>query len=167
MRKRLGFQEISSSSCRVLFSREEEGRVVLCQNSCYLASKFLWVFFSGSILFYRCGISVWFFVLFFFCFVGAFWAMEEVIEEELMALESIFYDSYSKLSDNRFRIRIDPDVEDEGGGGDLPPPLFLEVLLPEGYPETLPQFDVSNINNRKYPESVKSAIVEGLLQQVC
>ncbi|CAK9222285.1 unnamed protein product [Sphagnum troendelagicum] len=91
--------------------------------------------------------------------------MEEVIEEELMALESIFYDSYSKLSDNRFRIRIDPDVEDEGGGGDLPPPLFLEVLLPEGYPETLPQFDVSNINNRKYPESVKSAIVEGLLQQ--
>ncbi len=100
-------------------------------------------------------------------FVGGFGAMEEVIEEELMALESIFYDSYSKLSDNRFRIRIDPDVEDEGGGGDLPPPLFLEVLLPEGYPETLPQFDLSNINNRKYPESVKSAIVEGLLQQVC
>jgi hypothetical protein len=48
VRKRLGFQEISSSSCRVLFSREEEGRVVLGQNSCYLASKFLWVFLVAA-----------------------------------------------------------------------------------------------------------------------
>ncbi len=48
VRKRLGFEEMSSSSCRVLFSREEEGRVVLCQNSCCLASKFLWLFLVAA-----------------------------------------------------------------------------------------------------------------------
>lgn len=92
--------------------------------------------------------------------------MDDVIEEELTALEAIFYDSYSKISDNTFRVRIDPDVE-EAEGVDVPPPLFLEFVLPEGYPETLPKFDLSNLNNAKYPEQVKSAMLEGLQQQVC
>ncbi len=165
MRKRLGFQELVLRAEFCSLVRKKEGLFCAKTRAIWRVSfcgYFFLAAFSSIVAEFLFG-----FVLFCFFFVGAFWAMEEVIEEELMALESIFYDSYSKLSDNRFRIRIDPDVEDEGGGGDLPPPLFLEVLLPEGYPETLPQFDVSNINNRKYPESVKSAIVEGLLQQVC
>lgn len=39
--------------------------------------------------------------------------MEDVIEEEMMVLEVIFYDSYSKINDNSFRIRIDFDVEED------------------------------------------------------
>lgn len=91
-------------------------------------------------------------------------AMEEVIEEELTALEAIYYDSYSKISDNSFRVRIDPDVE-EGDGSDAPPAFFLEFLLPHGYPDVIPKFDLSNINNSKYPEAVKAAILEGLQAQ--
>ncbi|KAG0615113.1 hypothetical protein M758_5G015300 [Ceratodon purpureus] len=90
--------------------------------------------------------------------------MEEVIEEELTALEAIFYDCYSKISDNSFRVRIDPDVE-EGDGTDAAPAFFLEFLLPEGYPDVIPTFDLSNINNSKYPEAVKAAILEGLQAQ--
>jgi hypothetical protein len=92
-------------------------------------------------------------------------AMEEVIEEELTALEAIFYDCYSKISDNSFRVRIDPDVQ-EGEDADAPPAFFLEFLLPEGYPDVIPKFDLSNINNSKYPEAVKAAILEGLQAQV-
>ena len=92
--------------------------------------------------------------------------MEEVIEEELTALEAIFYDSYSKISENSFRVRIDPDVEDEEGT-DVPPPLFLEFLLPEGYPQIIPKFDLSNLNNSNYPDVVKASILEGLQEQVC
>lgn len=92
--------------------------------------------------------------------------MEEVIEEELTALEAIFYDSYSKISENSFRVRIDPDVEEEEGT-DAPPPLFLEFLLPEGYPQILPKFDLSNLNNSNYPDTVKAAMLEGLQEQVC
>lgn len=89
--------------------------------------------------------------------------MEEVIEEEMTALEAIFYDCYSKISDNSFRVRIDPDVQE---GEDAPPAFFLEFLLPEGYPDVIPKFDLSNINNSKYPEAVKAAILEGLQAQV-
>lgn len=92
--------------------------------------------------------------------------MEEVIEEELTALEAIFYDSYSKISENSFRVRIDPDVE-EVEGTDVPPPLFLEFLLPEGYPQIIPKFDLSNLNNSNYPDVVKASILEGLQAQVC
>lgn len=88
--------------------------------------------------------------------------MEEVIEEELTALEAIYYDTYSKISDNSFRIRIDPDAEAEG---DSPPAIYLEFLLPQGYPDVIPKFDLSNINNSKYPESVKASILEGLQSQ--
>lgn len=87
--------------------------------------------------------------------------MEDVIEEEMMALEAIFYDSYSKINDNSFRIRIDSDVEE-----DAPPAFFLEFQLPKGYPDEIPKFDLSNINNSKYPEAVKAAILEGLHEQV-
>lgn len=90
--------------------------------------------------------------------------MEEVIEEELTALEAIFYDSYSKISENSFRVRIDPDVEEEEGT-DVPPPLFLEFLLPEGYPQIIPKFDLSNLNNSNYPDVVKASILEGLQAQ--
>lgn len=94
--------------------------------------------------------------------------MEEVISEELMALEAIFYDSFSRISDNRFRVRIDP-AEDQDTGADsasVPPPLFLEVALLEGYPNVPPEFDLSNLNNSNYPEIVKKRIMDGLLQQV-
>lgn len=91
--------------------------------------------------------------------------MEEVIEEELTALEAIFYDSYSKISENSFRVRIDPDVEEEEGT-DVPPPLFLEFLLPEGYPQIIPKFDLSNLNNSNYPDVVKASILEGLQAQI-
>jgi hypothetical protein len=92
--------------------------------------------------------------------------MEDVVEEELLALESIFYDSYSKISDNKFRLRIDPP-EGEGDEANLPPPLYIDIELPPGYPaEKLPEFNLSNINNSKYPESVKKAMIEGLLEQV-
>ncbi|BBN07097.1 hypothetical protein MPTK1_4g00980 [Marchantia polymorpha subsp. ruderalis] len=90
--------------------------------------------------------------------------MDDVVEEELLALESIFYDSYSKINDHRFRLRIDPSV-DEGDEANSPPPLFLDIELPSGYPDKVPEFDLANINNSKYPDFVKKAIIEGLQQQ--
>ncbi|XP_057863954.2 uncharacterized protein LOC131071977 [Cryptomeria japonica] len=87
--------------------------------------------------------------------------MSEEVEEEMMALESIFYDSFSKIDDHRFRLRIDPDQNDAGA----PPPLFLEISLPEGYPQAIPQFDLNNLNNIKYSEPAKKAILEGLHDQ--
>uniref|UniRef100_A0A0D6R961 RWD domain-containing protein n=1 Tax=Araucaria cunninghamii TaxID=56994 RepID=A0A0D6R961_ARACU len=89
--------------------------------------------------------------------------MAEEVEEEMMALESIFYDSFSKINDHSFRLRIDPDPEvnkDEG-----PPPLFLEISLPDGYPQAIPQFDLSNLNNTNYSEPAKKAILQGLHDQ--
>ena len=87
--------------------------------------------------------------------------MEEVIEEKLTALVAIFYDSYSKISNNSFRVRIDPDAsEDEGL--DASSPFFLEFLVPKRYPDVIPKFDLSNINNSKYSDAVKAVILEGL-----
>merc|ERR1711915_597046 len=93
-------------------------------------------------------------------------AMAEEVEEEMMALEAIFYDSFSKIDDRRFRLRIDPnsgndDTSDPGG----PPALFLEILLPDGYPQVIPEFDISNLNNMNYSEAAKRAILEGLHSQ--
>ncbi|KAL2628707.1 hypothetical protein R1flu_013393 [Riccia fluitans] len=90
--------------------------------------------------------------------------MDDVVEEELLALESIFYDSYSKINENRFRLRIDPSV-DEGDEAQSVPPLFLDIELPPGYPEKVPHFDLANLNNNTYPDFVKKAIVEGLENQ--
>lgn len=81
----------------------------------------------------------------------------------MMALESIFYDSFTKISDSRFRIRIDPSTFDDHPPP--PPPLFLEVSLPDLYPSLIPQFDVTNINNNLYPDFVKKAILHGLHEQ--
>lgn len=95
-----------------------------------------------------------------------------VVEEEMMALESIFYDSFTKIDHNRFRIRIDPSTEAEAeaqGGGEAgygsAPPLFVEVLLPAPYPDEIPHFDISNINNNPYPDFAKKAIMLGLQEQ--
>ncbi|KAH9312938.1 hypothetical protein KI387_027973, partial [Taxus chinensis] len=87
--------------------------------------------------------------------------MSEEVEEEMMALESIFYDSFSKIDDRSFRLRIDPDQND----AEAPPPLFLEISLPDGYPKDIPQFDLNNLNNNKYSETAKKAILEGLHDQ--
>lgn len=86
--------------------------------------------------------------------------MEEVIEEELIVFEVIYYDSYSKISDNSFRVRIDFDVE-EGDGFDVFFVFFFEFLLLYGYLDVIFKFDFSNINNSKYLEVVKVVILEG------
>ena len=83
-----------------------------------------------------------------------------------MALEAIFYDSFSKLDDRRFRLRIDPNSgNDDSTEPEGPPPLFVEILLPDGYPQVIPEFDINNLNNMKYSEAVKQGILEGLHPQ--
>ena len=92
----------------------------------------------------------------------------EAIEEELMALESIFYDSFTKIDHNRFRVRVDPST-DEAVESEPPsvPPLFIELLLPSSYPDQqIPLFDISNLNNASYSELAKKHIVQGLQEQV-
>jgi len=92
--------------------------------------------------------------------------MAEEVEEEMMALEAIFYDSFSKIDDRRFRLRIDPNPgNDDSSDPEGPTPLFLEILLPDGYPQVIPQFDVNNLNNMNYSEAAKQAILEGLHSQ--
>ncbi|KAI5061861.1 hypothetical protein GOP47_0022400 [Adiantum capillus-veneris] len=77
------------------------------------------------------------------------------VEEEMMALESIFYDSFTKLEGNCFRVRIDPSPaslaqqEDEAGHTS----------------NEIPAFDISNINNNPYTDFAKKAIVHGLQEQ--
>ncbi|KAH7302197.1 hypothetical protein KP509_23G060400 [Ceratopteris richardii] len=89
--------------------------------------------------------------------------MDEV-EEEAMALESIFYDSFTKIDSNRFRVRIDPQHEEDSSGHSSQdvPPFFVEMFLPPSYPQAIPVFDVSNINNNAYTDFAKKAIVLGL-----
>jgi len=92
--------------------------------------------------------------------------MAEEVEEEMMALEAIFYDSFSKIDDRRFRLRIDPNPgNDDSSDPEGPTPLFLEILLPDAYPQVIPQFDVNNLNNMNYSEAAKQAILEGLHSQ--
>lgn len=84
-----------------------------------------------------------------------------------MALESIFYDSFTKLDHNRFRVRIDSSAstEDAEGGANAAPPFFIEIALPPPYPHHIPSFDISNINNNRYPDFAKQAILLGLQEQ--
>eukprot|EP01018_Ginkgo_biloba_P025408 Gb_12118 [translate_table: standard] len=92
--------------------------------------------------------------------------MGEEVEEEMMALEAIFYDSFFKIDNNRFRLRIDPNLDnDDNNDPEGPPPLFLEILLPDGYPQIIPEFDIGNLNNIKYSDPAKKAILEGLHDQ--
>lgn len=94
------------------------------------------------------------------------------VEEEMMALESIFYDSFTKIEHNRFRIRIESSVATEEGADvvgathhNAAPPFFIEIALPSSYPHHIPSFDISNINNNPYPEFAKQAILRGLQEQ--
>lgn len=66
--------------------------------------------------------------------------MKEAVEEELTAIQAIFCDSYKKMSDNSFTVRIDLDVEQ--GDAYAPPTFFLQVIwmfqLSPGYPDVIP-----------------------------
>lgn len=89
-------------------------------------------------------------------------------EEEMMALESIFYDSFTKLENNRFRVRIDPSTEldaAEAHSSNEVPPFFVEISFPPSYPQQIPVFDISNINNNPYTDFAKKAIFHGLQEQ--
>ncbi|GMH45954.1 hypothetical protein BSKO_13918 [Bryopsis sp. KO-2023] len=87
---------------------------------------------------------------------------EEIIEEECMALEAIFMDSFSKLDDGRIRIVVEPQDESEENKGWS---VVLQMKLPDGYPSTIPEFDLSNPSNAAFNASTRDEMVEGLVTE--
>ena len=119
----------------------------------------------------------------------------EEVEDEILALESIYEDKFSRTGDNQIRAIVKPEDDTEGesnlqgatpgvyGHGDpiascnglmrswacLPGSslLYIEAELPESYPsETIPDFSLSNINNNHFSAHIKEEILSGLKVQV-
>lgn len=45
-------------------------------------------------------------------------------------------------------------------------PLYLELLIPSGYPDVVPQPDLANLNNAPYAPAVKEQAVTRLIAEV-
>ncbi|CAL5228999.1 g12239 [Coccomyxa viridis] len=89
----------------------------------------------------------------------------EEVEDEILALESIYEDQFSRTSDNQIRAIVRPE-EDAEGQSEGTSVLYIEADLPESYPsEATPDFSLSNINNSHLSAQTKEAILNGLLDQ--
>jgi len=66
-------------------------------------------------------------------------------KEEREVLESIFPDEITDISETEFRVSIQLDVTDEGGGEDedaAAPLIQLKVEYPPSYPDEAPRLDI-------------------------
>lgn len=97
--------------------------------------------------------------------------------QELEALESIYYDSFERLSDAppSFRVHIKPedfdeavralerqraarsgdDSDDDGDGSAEPLNYFLKITFPEKYPEELPEMEVEDASQGLEEEDIE------------
>eukprot|EP01023_Acetabularia_acetabulum_P036610 TRINITY_DN3461_c0_g1_i1.p1 TRINITY_DN3461_c0_g1~~TRINITY_DN3461_c0_g1_i1.p1 ORF type:complete len:222 (+),score=37.84 TRINITY_DN3461_c0_g1_i1:66-668(+) len=92
---------------------------------------------------------------------------ESILDEECVALESIFPDKFSRLNDDTIRVVIDPPKDEEKEVGETvgQHALYLVMKMKEDYPESVPDFDLSNLNNVVFPQSVRDEVIEALKEQ--
>eukprot|EP01025_Chloroclados_australasicus_P021607 TRINITY_DN22699_c0_g1_i4.p2 TRINITY_DN22699_c0_g1~~TRINITY_DN22699_c0_g1_i4.p2 ORF type:complete len:196 (+),score=36.17 TRINITY_DN22699_c0_g1_i4:88-675(+) len=90
---------------------------------------------------------------------------ENVLEEEIEALESIYEDKFAKLDNNSIRIVIDPPQDNEQGNGESQHALYVVMKMNEDYPESIPEFDLSNVNNKVFPQHVRDEAINALKAQ--
>eukprot|EP01024_Parvocaulis_polyphysoides_P023224 TRINITY_DN21464_c1_g1_i1.p2 TRINITY_DN21464_c1_g1~~TRINITY_DN21464_c1_g1_i1.p2 ORF type:complete len:197 (-),score=38.42 TRINITY_DN21464_c1_g1_i1:349-939(-) len=91
---------------------------------------------------------------------------ESILDEECVALESIFPDKFSRLNENTIRVVIEPPKEDDSQPGDIGQhALYLVMKMKEDYPESIPEFDLSNLNNVVFPQQVRDQVIEALKEQ--
>ncbi|CAK0785028.1 hypothetical protein CVIRNUC_008233 [Coccomyxa viridis] len=93
--------------------------------------------------------------------------VSEEVEDEILALESIYEQQFSRIGDNQVRAIVSP--EDGGEGASTPQGaslLYIEAELPDSYPsETIPEFSLSNINNNHFSIHTREDILRGLQEQ--
>eukprot|EP01026_Neomeris_dumetosa_P055256 TRINITY_DN5011_c0_g1_i1.p1 TRINITY_DN5011_c0_g1~~TRINITY_DN5011_c0_g1_i1.p1 ORF type:complete len:194 (-),score=27.85 TRINITY_DN5011_c0_g1_i1:287-868(-) len=86
---------------------------------------------------------------------------DSVLDEECEALESILEDKFTRLDNNSIRIVV--DQEDSGDDGQHP--IYLVMKMQDDYPESIPEFDLSNMNNVVFPQYVRDQIQSSLQEQ--
>lgn len=94
--------------------------------------------------------------------------MTDYLEEqqnEIEALESIYPDEFTSISEKEFEIAIYPDEQDE----ENPRGLSLHVTYTANYPDELPEYEIETIEGQipssyytKIREAVKSAAEESI-----
>ncbi|KAL3151932.1 positive regulation of androgen receptor activity protein [Trebouxia sp. C0010 RCD-2024] len=82
---------------------------------------------------------------------------ESALDEECLALESIFEDKFTRLQADKIRLVISAEGAEDDSSGSIP--LYLELHIPPGYPDAAPQPDLSNINNAPYAPAVKDQAI--------
>lgn len=88
---------------------------------------------------------------------------ESLLDEECLALESIFEDRFTRLQPDRIRLIVVPESSEDSSAGSVP--LFLELVIPADYPNVAPQPDLSNVNNAPYMPAVKEQAVNQLIAE--
>lgn len=78
---------------------------------------------------------------------------DSLVDEECLALESIFEDRFTRLQPDRVRLVILPEGAEDSPAGIVP--LYLEFVIPASYPEVVPRPDLANLNNAPYAPAVK------------
>ena len=121
---------------------------------------------------------------------------DSLVDEECLALESIFEDRFTRLQPDRVRLVILPEgAEDSPAGAvflsqscvliclqseayfdasaaqlQMRPagvaPLYLEFVIPASYPEVVPRPDLANLNNAPYAPAVKMQATAQLVAEV-
>ena len=84
--------------------------------------------------------------------------MSDAIDEECMALEAILEDRFTRLADNQVRIVVEAEPG-ENSSEEPPANLYATFTLPADYPDAQPELDLANLNNSRYPASVKDCIL--------
>ena len=85
----------------------------------------------------------------------------EEVEDEILALASIYEELFCRFEDNKIRAIIVSEDED------CKERLYIEALLPDDYPENAtPSFSLDNLNNAHVSCELKQDILDGLAEQV-
>ncbi|BDA47915.1 probable RWD domain-containing protein 4 [Coccomyxa sp. Obi] len=92
--------------------------------------------------------------------------LSEEVEDEILALESIYDSLFSRTDGNHIRAVISPAEEDHSTEHDSASVLYLEATLPPDYPEQCtPNFSLDNLNNSHWSADLKQQILSSLQEQ--
>eukprot|EP00164_Ancoracysta_twista_P004362 GFYU01005878.1.p1 GENE.GFYU01005878.1~~GFYU01005878.1.p1 ORF type:complete len:106 (-),score=30.29 GFYU01005878.1:74-391(-) len=91
----------------------------------------------------------------------------ELQEQELEVLESIFFDTFTKISDDTFQVMIKPPDEGEPTDNTLENnALLVQFSFTPNYPNEAITVSLDNFHNREIPNDTETDIMKKVTEKV-